>query len=286
MLVPTSASEVVSIAVDATNLYWTAVPSVMKLPLAGGAATSLGPMTGNCQLAVDATTVYWVDATAVHQVPIAGGSPLTLAQNPYPPGIAINATTVFFGHMITSSGGGGVAAVPKGGGTITLLASDFPTSIAVDATNVYFTHLPNQTGNEVGGAVGEVPVGGGTPTFIAPPSSLTNAGTRAVAVDATSVYWLTQAPLPQGNTTPTGALIQAPLAGGPSVILATDVAPHSSIVVDATSVYYARPSGIARIPLAGGAESIVAAGSPDGAFAIDAMNVYWAVDGGIAKSPK
>src|SRR5262249_26342220 len=78
------------IAVDATNVFWTAGGSppgaVMKVPIAGGPPTVLA--SGQDlpdSIAVDATSVYWTSLGAmsgvptVMKVPIAGGTPVTLA---------------------------------------------------------------------------------------------------------------------------------------------------------------------------------------------------------------
>lgn len=103
-----------SIAVDATNVYWTNnVPttgSVMKTPIAGGGtptplATGQGAPNS---IAVDATNVYWASAAGVMTVPIGGGPPTKLAAIAAT-GIAVNATNVYF----ATQAGTGILFAPK-----------------------------------------------------------------------------------------------------------------------------------------------------------------------------
>ena len=47
------------IAVDASGVYWTTNGAVMRVPLAGGTATTLALAQGPEGLALDASSVYW-----------------------------------------------------------------------------------------------------------------------------------------------------------------------------------------------------------------------------------
>lgn len=49
------------LAIDDTNVYWTAFAGVMKVAKAGGTTTIIGPGEGSQGVAVDATSVYWTD---------------------------------------------------------------------------------------------------------------------------------------------------------------------------------------------------------------------------------
>ena len=92
--------------------------------------------------------------------------------------------------------------------------------------------------------------------------------TGRIALDAANVYW----------TNGDGAVRRAPIAGGPSVTLATAQSGPTGIAVDATNAYVAnKGSGtIVKIPLAGGAPVTLASSQPNPhALAIDGANVYW-----------
>ena len=69
------------IAVDAANVYWSDDSSIYKVPLGGGAATSLA--SGRC-ISVDATSLYYVTYTppggSLMKTPLAGGAPTLLAR--------------------------------------------------------------------------------------------------------------------------------------------------------------------------------------------------------------
>jgi hypothetical protein len=56
------------IAVDTENVYWTTPTALVKMPLAGGSATTLATSPASSQapsVAVDSTSVYWITAVSV-----------------------------------------------------------------------------------------------------------------------------------------------------------------------------------------------------------------------------
>src|SRR5262249_10411940 len=129
------------INVDATNLYWvneTNNGDVMKLPLAGGPALSLGVGTNPRGLAVDATYAYFCNGNGqgdVLRAPIAGGGPTDVIapSQSAPWGMAVDATYVYFSD---NTANGAIRRVPKAGGTPELLSTGkLPYSIAIDATS-------------------------------------------------------------------------------------------------------------------------------------------------------
>jgi hypothetical protein len=198
------------IAMDSTGIYWmngeATTAAVVKVPLAGGAVTTLAsaPVGSYADsvvgaLAVDATFVYWVARDAVMRVPIEGGKPTTLA----PSGAGVHAaialsatdvywTTAVFQGLAPDDVTGAVMSVSKNGGTAATVASGqrVPWSVAVDATSVYWT-TDWQCTLEHDGAVAcpltvmKAPLCGGAPTTLSP-----DQGGQVLAVDATSVYWL------------------------------------------------------------------------------------------------
>jgi hypothetical protein len=106
-----------AITADATNVYWTNLPSsnqdggaagpaVMKVVATGGNPVTLVALASGTlptAIAVDATTVYWIEALgSVRKVAIAGGPPVTLAGAPENPGgIAVDATSVYWTDTAT-----------------------------------------------------------------------------------------------------------------------------------------------------------------------------------------
>jgi sugar lactone lactonase YvrE len=90
----------------------------------------------------------------------------------------------------------------------------------------------------------------------------------ALAIDATSVYWI---------NTGDGTVKKAPLEGGPETTLVTDPSVPSALAVDGTNVYWIDSTSLMLVSVDGGAATIVTAahGRPT-ALALDATHIYWA----------
>ncbi len=122
---------------------------ILSVPLGGGTPVTLvvQPTGYSTALAIDATSLYWTAVPGlVLKAPLDGGAVATLAsrqQVTFPPGIAVDATTLYWtsgepGYV------GAVMSVPLGGGSLTTIASaQTPYGIAVDSTNVSWTVSPN-----------------------------------------------------------------------------------------------------------------------------------------------
>jgi hypothetical protein len=95
-----SGGTISGLAVDDTSAYWVVDDQVMKLPLAGGAATTLvSGLSNPGNLAVDDRYVYWVDDSSngsIGRVALDGGPPTTLYAGCNPWGIAVDATSVYW----------------------------------------------------------------------------------------------------------------------------------------------------------------------------------------------
>jgi hypothetical protein len=140
-----------SLAVDASNVYWTQYPedgpsgvtgNVMQMPKAGGPQTVLASGHRLGSIAVDATSVYWVDfdGSAVNRVPIGGGDTVTLATGSMGDAIVVDGVSVYYWITDSGSAVGVLTKIPIAGGEPTTLASGVqgPGAIAVDATSVYW----------------------------------------------------------------------------------------------------------------------------------------------------
>jgi hypothetical protein len=201
---------ITGLAVDETSLYWGSQGSdgeavMMRMPLAGGAPETLATastVSSVCNwgcIAVDSTSVYWAPAGSIMRVPLSCGMPISLAPTGTVNALAVAATGVYWEQTNSPIDAGtcSVQSVPLGGGHVTTIASydTFPIQpIAVDATNVYWAYLDcNATCGSAPACtcadIVSAPLAGG------PPSTLvTGLAERpfALAVDATSVYWVGQ----------------------------------------------------------------------------------------------
>jgi hypothetical protein len=110
-----------ALAVDDTNVYWTAGDSVMTVAKTGGTATAVAsgqtPLGG---IAVDATTIYWLSGgdAPVMKISKGGGTPTALASG-------LCAAQISAGQMTCSPGNG---------------------ILAVDATSVYWATFTEDYG--------------------------------------------------------------------------------------------------------------------------------------------
>jgi hypothetical protein len=217
-LVASAAGTPAALAVDATNVYWTASAdgkgSVMQAPIGGGPVVVLASLQDDPRyIAVDATSVYWANAGngAITKVPIGGGIGELLALTLNPGG--------------TSSGGGATTVVPPSG----------PTGLAIDATSLYWP-MPTQPLNTViPGALLRVGKDGGSPITLASPLQVR---TGAVAVDATNAYFTYpgSAPSVEACAKGDGGTQPSPIGDGPAP-MPTDPA-FGPIALDETCVYW------------------------------------------------
>jgi hypothetical protein len=128
------------IAMNDSNVYWSAHGTIATIPLDGGSATTLvsGPLPKNpFGLALDGVNVYWTDygSGTVMSVPQAGGAAVTLASGRlHPSAVAVDDSNVYW---LDSDA---VMTVPSSGGSPTTLStSTGGLGIAVDATSLYWT---------------------------------------------------------------------------------------------------------------------------------------------------
>jgi hypothetical protein len=207
-------------AVDDTAFYYTDPDwycgnlveswALVKLSRADGSTTALQTIqsTGGCAhqpnasvgVAVDARAVYWAAQGGVFAVSTGGGAVVQLHAGKNPNSIAIDATNAYW----TDDGTGTVMSVPLTGGNAVTIASGqvSPRRIRVDATSVYWL-------DPGAGTVMKAPLGGGTPTVLAS----CQYGLAGIGLDASYVYWsIVDASLD-------GAVLRAPIAGGPAVLL-------------------------------------------------------------------
>jgi hypothetical protein len=246
---------------------------LMKVTVSDGTQTTLvpNPSTGasTCpsNMAVDATNVYWAanqasggqNVFSLYKVPIAGGSVTTLATEPGNGGgstaFALSAMQVIFEPPTSGGGSISLAAVSIAGGPSTsipiltggvgvftadsssvyVLNSGCPCGGGTNGSNSSYTGPPT-------GSLGKISLDGSPPVTLAQILG----ETEAIAVDATHVYWSTDASVQKVSR-----------AGGPATSIAGNLTGGASpyvcngcsgsgccqtsidLAVDATSVYIA-----------------------------------------------
>ena len=183
-----------------------------------------------------------------------------------PVAIAVDATNAYW---INSCGG--LLMAPIAGGTPTDLipgAVLCSNDLAIDSNNAYVT-VAGDPIHEMTGVLIKVPLFGDSPrTELA--SGLDYPA--AIAVDASSVYWLDE-------NTP--RLMKVPINGGQPVVLAADLGPPFAIALDANNVYWSADQGngasaLMRTPKGGGQTVTMVDGQYlIGAIAVYASKVYW-----------
>jgi hypothetical protein len=257
------------IALSGGYVYYAANAQLGRVPIGGGAPQMLvsGQMVS---LAVDATNVYYAmvgSPSVVGTVPLGGGTTTLLATGNNVQSVAVDATTVFF-----SPQSGAISSVPKGGGTVTAVAnvvSSLALHLRMDGTNLYWVDpnlgevatVPKAGGAKVtlysgnvdqgfdlaggtlyfqsygAGGVVSLPTAGGTPTFLTP-------GTDVRGISASSPWiYLADNPVPM-----TGAVARAPIAGGNRVTVASPSFVWA-VAADATSVYWCGQDGVSKLAL-------------------------------------
>ena len=138
------------LAIDGANAYWRTEYQVVTKPLMGGSITALANDKNPVSIAVDATNVYWLKVwgyARIEAVPLGGGLPVTLQDWWDHPQGDMRGLVADGGHIYWSDTGDG-------------------------------SHICRMAGDGTGAVVlayGKVNVG-----FVA----------VAIAVDETSVYWL------------------------------------------------------------------------------------------------
>ena len=227
-------------------------------------------------IAIDGTSVYWANSDtavrgAILKAPLGGGAATPLLTRGTPGGIAVDNTNVYWsGYSPDGDGTTALWKIPLAGGETTKLATGFMNDpIAVGPDGVY------GTGSVDGGVtIVSAPLAGGATTALVPASSLRQTfASYGIAVDATSVYWVT--------FSDPSTVMKVPLGGGSPTTLGSAPGGGFGLALDATSAYWISAKAVTKVGLQGGTPTTLAATGGQGTqgIAVDDTHVYWS-DGG------
>ena len=196
MVLATSLTAPNALAVNATDVYWTqdlggAVgATLLKVPIAGGATTTLSTGVNGYALALDGTSVYWDQGLPLLSMPLGGGAATTLIASFQ--GTSAGPIWVAAGAVWGTQGNTGVWSIPVDGGTQsnTFQQPYGTASCVVDATSIYWLQLDTPA------VIMKAPLAGGTPITLVAPDADGGANEQVgdtvyqnLAVGGTQLYW-------------------------------------------------------------------------------------------------
>jgi hypothetical protein len=264
------------LAIDATNIYvWNSGTfsggsavnnsdgTVLQLPLAGGAATTLA--TGMLvafnapylnAIASDTSSVYFVTggpgtAGAVNSAPIGGGAAahVVYGNQALPQAIVTDGTNLYWGNWGTFDAQGNynndgtILKAPVDGGTtpVTLASSQSaPAALAIDGQNVYWSNIGQLSAGGLPapgtGSVVQVAIAGGSPTTLASGQAVP----LGIAVSGATVYWA------EFTLSAPGNIMSAPVGGGTPTTLVANVTDPFGLAISAGTIYWTDnvPTGV------------------------------------------
>jgi hypothetical protein len=205
---------------------------IVRSPKAGGpTAAVLAPNElAASSFAIDATKVYWLtNYRELKAIPKVGGSSMTLAK-----GLSMDSDT----HLRIDSGfaywasGGTLYRVatnvtsPTVPSTVPITTNDSATSLAVDGTIAF--------AGTNSGAIWSVSLTTGGATKVVDQVG----GVRAIAIDSTSIYWVSSKGV--GEATRAG--------DSPKAFTTTNSFYHPGLAADGTYVFFSGAAGLMRGP--------------------------------------
>jgi hypothetical protein len=255
-------------AVDTSFVYWgdrSSTGSIRRAPVSGGTAQTYFADNASTLLFSNATRLVWLDVnTTIQSRLLSGGSVTSLVTTS-----GILAMFVDSGFAYYGTSAGVVARVPVDGssGTTTITSVTSPRAIVADGATVWIA--------SVNGDIVTAPAS--AQNVIATPFA-TSALTEVLALDATSIYWLTSS----------GDVIAHAKSTSTQSTLATKQDIATNLVTDGTLLFWGANDGsIRELPVTGGKPLVIASGETQVAsLAIDATTVYWTTPDHVSSTSK
>jgi hypothetical protein len=223
------------LAIDSTFVYWAADGMLLKVPIVGGAVTTLVPVTATDgggslvpqQVATRSGYTYFSDQDTTNQmdlrglvlrVPSSGGSASILVPEDEGFGGAFAVDDAFVYWV----GDGGAMKTPVNGGAAVTLGAIPYGKLAVDSEFLYW----------VSGSVGMIPINGGASITLAADITAPQdqAAGEGIALDSNFLYWSSEF---------AGTVEKVSLSGGAVTTLASGQDFPMGLAVDDHSVYWA-----------------------------------------------
>jgi len=224
-----------SIAVDATDVYWTSATVVgsaktntlSRQDKNGGKPTIVAsnPFSALQCVVVDDTSIFWVQGTAIMKAAKSGGPGVGIAGGQTGVDcVAVDDKEAYWalpGTEKAQFADGVVVGAPKAGGAAKVLVKDAPhaANVVVDDKNIYWQALDK---------IMKAPKAGGAPAVVAPAGGTVS----DIALDDSYVYYTVV------STGGDGSVGRVSKDGGTPTVLATGQPQPAGIAVDSTSVYW------------------------------------------------
>jgi hypothetical protein len=229
-----------SVGIDGSSLVWTELWRIGKAAAGGTGVTTLASGIGGdmARIAADAGHIYVLDGDFIKKVPLAGGQAEKLA---YTNGDVL--------------------------GDLSLTAQD----VATDGVSVYWT----TTNGPFAPAVRKVSVTGGAVTVIGSGGAIVSPQDCywRIALRGGNVYWSSGSP-----TYPVGCAVNKVSANGGTVATVIDYPFLADFTVDDSYVYFSDGGSvlaILKVPVNGGATSVVGYNAAGWVMTNYASRVYW-----------
>jgi hypothetical protein len=214
---------------DGTNVYAVDGWRILKIPSGGGPSETLTRSDFYIEdLVTDGTYVYWLEGgpfRPIKRIHVTGGPVDTLTTiSEFVEMLEVDDTYLYWVEGINT-----MKKMPSGGGPITTIASVGDVSDLISDGNYVYYSMKGS------GSIQRVSVNGG-PVETVTSEAMYGSLWRALAVDASNVYWIDEGRV--GKVPKTGGSAMFIVSGG----MQTGTQP-STIAVDATRVYWTESDG-------------------------------------------
>jgi len=218
------------------------------------------------QIALDSANVYFsaandtTESDAVYQIAkgAVGATPLKLSDPDRQPwSLATDGTYLYWND---TQDPGTIRRIRPGGSDETTLIDVAVWGVALGPTSLFWVTSA--------GDVQSMPKAGGAVTTLGAAPGAGSGSVVAVALDASNFYFVE-------TTSLTATVASVPVSGGPVKSLATVPSDVTTLALDDQSLYFVNGDALTRLPLAGGATSVVAQGFQGTvALQVDSGNAY------------